>query len=351
MKDCNPNSKFNCSPYIKYLFLLFIAGLAIASCTQEVRVEDDINFDSAILLIENEYDMEVIDRVNAKSIASDLFPSGTPTISSKIDKITKYQDELYFYLESENKLKVYDNNNYTFVTEYDFNSYGSIGDISFPNISNFYVTLPSSNEVLIVDRINQQISSFLIPVDENPNKLLALGNLLFVGCKNSINVIRTGTKKVENKIEISGEVLLFSHDLDKNSLLVITANEGIYSLEYYDVTTLQQINKVELKSNLLEEGEELKINQIAIVTTDLEYSWLATSIGLIRIDLRNLGTYTVISKRKEEILNVYYEPVSSNIILLSSRNGLKDYVLSDPQTGEFLKTFPISDNANYIFPL
>jgi len=87
------------------------------------------------------------------------------------------------------------------------------------------------------------------------------------------------------------------------------------------------------------------------VTTDLEYSWLATSIGLIRIDLRNLGTYTFISKRKEEILNVYYEPVSSNIILLSSRNGLKDYVLSDPQTGEFLKTFPISDNANYIFPL
>lgn len=351
MKECNPNSKFNCSPYIKYLFILLIAGMALASCTQEVRVEDNISFDSAMLIVENEYNTKVVDKLSTQVIASQYFAENSEAITSKIDKITKYRDEVYFYLKNDNLLKIYDNNTYNFLTEYDFSTYGTLGDISFPNVSNFYVSLPERNEILIVDRENQKISSFLISVDANPNKLMAINNLLFVGCNNSINVIRTGTKLVENRIDINGEVLLLSHNLNKDALLAITSDGNKYFLEYYNVLTLEQINRVELEFDFLGEGEKLSVNQIAIVNTQDEYSWLGTSVGLFRIDLRNLGTYNFMSKRKENILNIYYEAVSQNVIILSSRNGLKDYILSDPRTGEYRKTYPIADNSNIIFPL
>ena len=351
MKDCDINSKFNCSPYIKYIFMAFILILALMSCKQKVRVESDDFFSDAILLIENGFESKILDRNSGNIISNDLFIGMNERIQSNIEKVYSYQQQLYFLLKNENKIKVFSQTNFSFITEYDFTSVGEFNDITFPNVSNFYVTLKDRNEVLVVDRINEKLSQFYISVDNAPDAIYSIGNLVFVACERSINVIRTGTKEVVSKINIEGKPLLFSRTLNSEYLLVISEENSEYYLSYYSVANFTETTKNKLVSDLLSAGETMTINQIAIVNNELEYSWLGTSIGLFRIDLRNRGVYTFMSSRKEEIKNIYFEPISNRILILSDRNGNKDYIIANSRTGEYLKYTPLSTNAKLIFPL
>ena len=95
----------------------------------------------------------------------------------------------------------------------------------------------------------------------------------------------------------------------------------------------------------------MNINQIAIVNNELEYSWLGTSIGLFRIDLRNKGVYTFMSQRRENIKNIYFEPISNRILIMTDRNGLKDYIIANSRTGEYQNNYALPDNSKLIFPL
>ncbi len=351
MKDCDINKKFNCSPYVKYIFFAFVLVLAMMSCKQEVRVENDDFFSDAVILIENEFDSKIIDRNTGNLITNDLFENNSQRVQTNVDKVYSYQNELYFLLKSENKIKVYNQTNFMFVTEYDFNGIGEVSDIAFPNVSNFYVTLSDKNEVLVVDRINQKLSQFYIPVDNNPKGIHFVGNLVFVSCENSINIIRTGTKEVIKKIVIQGRSLLFSNDLSNESLIVISEENTNYYLTYFSLVDFSELTKTQLTSEFLETEEQLIVNQIAIVNNDLEYSWLGTSVGLFRIDLRNQGVYTFMSERKENIKNIYFEPISNRILILSNRNGNNDYIIANSRTGVYMKYTPLSTNAKLIFPL
>jgi len=351
MNNCDVNNKFNCSPYVKYIFLVFVMGLALMSCSQDVRVENDDFFSSAVLLVEDDYFSKVIDRNTSKVITNDMFESTPEKIQSKISNVYTYQGELYFLLKKENKIKVYKKDNFEFITEYDFNGIGQIEDVVFPNVSNFYVSLSDKDQVAVVDRVNKKISNFLISVKANPNKLFTIEKLVYVACENSIDIIRTGTKEVIESIALDGKPLLLSTNLDKNALIIFTKEESTYQMNIYNAATFQFTNKVKLESEFLTSADEMTLNQIAIVNNEKEYSWLGTSVGLFRIDLRNLGVYKFMSSRKENILNIYFEPISDKILMLSSRNQLKDYIHADSKTGEYTATFPLPDNSNLIYPL
>lgn len=351
MKNCDVNNRFNCSPYIKFIFVALILAMAMMSCKQEVRVDNDDFFSSAVMLVENDFFSKVIDRNTSKLISDDMFFNTPEKIQSKISKVYTYKDDLYFILKSENKIKVYKKNDYTFVTEYDFNNIGQIEDITFPNSSNFYVSLSDKGQVVVVDRENKKISQFLINVNSNPTKLYAIGSYVYVACENSIDVIRTGTKSVEKSIELEGRPNLISTNLNNDVLLVFTKENITYQMNIIDISTLSVTNKVSLESTLISETEEMIFNQIAIVNNSAEYSWLGTSIGLFRIDLRNLGTYKFMSSRLENIKNVYFEPISDKIIILSNRNQQNEYILANSRTGEYNDIFLLSDNTNLIYPL
>ena len=351
MKECSPNSRFNCSPYIKYIFAIFILGLALASCSQDVRVDDNIKYNSSLIVVENGMNVKVVDRLTTSLIDNNIFASNPNQLSNNIDNIYKFQNELYITSKNANLLNVYDNTTFNLITSYTLESNEEIGDLSFPNISNFYASIPKTNKVVVIDRINKKISATTISVDNNPNKLFTISNLLFVGCDNSINVIRTGSNLVENKISITGKVDLFCQNEDGSVLIAVTSNDNKYYLEYYNTLTYELIKKTELKSSWFEEGKKIIFNQVALVYNDIQYGWIGSNAGLIRIDLKNYGTYNVISNRKEEILNVYYEPISNYLLILTARNQLKDYTLADPSTGEVKKSFAFSNDTKLIFPI
>lgn len=351
MKNCDVNNKFSCSPYVKFIFFAFVLAMAMMSCKQEVRIDNDEFFSSAVMLVENDYFAKIIDRNTSKLLSDDMFLNTPEKIQSKITKVYTYQDDLYFLLKNENKIKVYKKENYTFVTEYDFNGLGQIDDIVFPNSSNFYVSLSDKGQVVVVDRVNKKISQFLINVSPNPTKLFAIDSYVYVACENRIDVIRTGTKAVEKSIALDGQAKLISTNLNKDALLVFTKEDITYQMNIIDIATLKITNKVKLESTLISDTEEMTFNQIAIVNNSSEYSWLGTSVGLFRIDLRNLGTYKFMSSRKENIINVYFEPISDKIIILSNRNQQNEYILANSKTGEYNDIFSLSDNSNLIFPL
>ena len=230
------------------------------------------------------------------------------------------------FLISEQLIQVYSLIDYTFITEYGFSNLDLTPKaLSFPNSSNMYVIFENSNKMIIVDRQFQEISNFEFDLPDKPISFDSKADNIFIACAdNMVYQFKTNSKTITNSFRSLGKPELVKADPFKDEIILVSngddENSNNSSVIYFlSINDLSSITETELIERF-DDHNEMVANNISFTDNDVEFAYITTNEGLIRVDTRNKGVFIFSNYSNSDL--VYYNFTFQEIYTYSKESNI-----------------------------
>ncbi|MFY8160401.1 MAG: hypothetical protein ACOVNU_03660 [Candidatus Kapaibacteriota bacterium] len=331
------------------------------ACSPEDKLIDNTTNRFNLLLTTNESNkpIKILQLPENNVIENDNTNKLNVVLDGKIiNKTKKYLDKLYFIIEEEATIYVFNSDTYDYIDKYVFDQSRTPIDIAFSNATDAYVLYKNKSALTVVQNniglIDIYFNKFVKDIDtEYPSDLTSIAahkNMLYLGFSDKNigkfdirdNKLKSTTKirNICNLITVTfnNDILLFidgdSTNNLKSTVIYINQNEFTNQKEV-------EINLFGVSSNILQSN--------SVVNSPKEYTFFATNQGLLRLDSRNRANPSFISS---EIYNLcrYNERNSSLILIKNLPNGsVIDF--ADNETGDIKSSYSINYKIMSLLPL
>lgn len=337
-------------------YLILIAILVLNSCSQDVKVQRDPIPSSGFLLLGEVNSSPAISFLDGStySITTDdvISLNNEFGLMAIPDKAIKYDKEIYFLFKNEKLIQVYSLLDFSYITEYDFSDSGlTPKDLAFPNSSNIYTIFENSNKMIIIDRQFQEISNFSFDLPANSISFDSKADNIFIACDDSkIHQFKTNSKQIINSFTTHGLPEIVRSDPFKNEIIVISDGDkeninGSSFIYFLSITDLAVIAENEL-SERFDDHEQMVSNNISFTDNELEFAYLTTDQGFIRIDTRNKGVYIFVDYSDSDL--VYYNFTYQEIYTYTNSNSTLE--IYNASNSSLLRAVELPSSTSYIIP-
>lgn len=342
----------------KILTIVFL--ISIISCTQEVPLVNEFQSNIGILSSSNDLPSRIslLERSTGDILIEDIISSNNDSgLSSVVKSIVGFDQEIYLVLPDEQKILCISRLNFNIITEYDFSSQNLTPiDICFPNASNGYVIFENSTELVLIDRINKGISNVRIELNFIPSDINYAGNRIYVISEiaNKILFIGTNTKQVGGELDTWFSPIKVDVDPSGDEIFVmcsgynsISDTKEIAKGMFISTSNEVLIDEIDLADDFSRDNDIIPYD-FTYTNEELDFIFLTTDKGLLRIDTRNKSNIRFVSNVSHS--QIFFNDLSSELIMLQVSENRKDLILSNAETGIVNYSFFLPTNTGLIFP-
>ncbi len=246
--------------------------------------------------------------------------NGSINLGGDISKVILFRGNLYVFIPSLRQIVVIADSNYRRLATIDFSAQNRIPrDIAFGNATTGYIACEGSNRLSILDVTNFRLAGEVI-VGNDPVDIDVQENVLFVANRsdNSVSFVDTRTNSVTQTIPVPEAPVFLQPDVDKSTLLVISAGNGKFNalprstprISYVNMANRQVLSTVGFADNAQDSTTTLPLG---FVVTTRQFGFVLTPNAIIRIDTRSRVLVRVVQTRTATSMS--YNPVRDEIML------------------------------------
>ena len=317
---------------IKNILTIFLLTALAYSCSPEDKLIDNTTnrFNFLITTNENNKPLKILQYPENQIIENDNTNKLNAVLDGKtINKTKKYLDKLYFIVEEEATIYVFNSETFEYIDKYTFDQSRVPVDLAFSNATDAYVIYKNKSDLTVVQNniglIDIFSNKFVKDINTNyPAEITAISshtNMLYLGFGDK-NIgkfdIRDGQLKSTTKIR------------NTCKLITVSANNDIVLFVDGDSTTNQKASVIFINENGFANQKEVEINlfginsnslqSLSVVNSPKEYTFFATNQGFLRLDSRNRANPNFISSEAYNLCR-YNERNSSLILIKHLPNG------------------------------
>lgn len=343
---------------MKKIIVLIILSLVIISCTKEERVIDNSKISLDLYLADSvSNDVSIYDYPAMTLIKSELLKSNGITINSPVTTIREYQRKIYLFVPNEDKMIVFDAISDTLITIVEFDNGSGPSDISFANPADGFISFKSAPYIVNYDLVFNKIAK-TIPSSSSVSSISNYKSFSYL-CEsqtNKVHILDNRTYEYDGSVDLSGSPVLGSIT-SESELIVISLGITTQKPDEEPVTTPTQIHFINPDNKTLRFTRDLGDFEIEasdvmpndIISTALGFTYVSTNKGLLRIDTRNNGRFTVVSKRLFDKIE-YSTQLKSLLLLektgttvnLAQGSSINGVVVGSTELPAFTNTFHLS---------
>lgn len=337
---------------MKYLLGIFTILLLI-SCSNEDRVVDNsiISFDLYLAdSISNDFSLYDYPSMELKK--EGVLSSHDISLNTPIRNIREYLNKLYIMVPGDDKMIVYDRLADSIVKVNNLNTGSGPSDITFANASDAFISFNNAPYTFVYDLVFNEVTR---GVDGKgfARSISTFGRNVYIANfgSSTVGVLDTRDFIKVKDIEVSPLPIL-TGVTESNEILVISlgGNKNPENGELGE-TTASFINP---ESNTLRNSVVLgnfvksptEMIPIDIALTPLDFAFMITNLGLIRLDTRNNASlYDIddVSTYKQ----VEYSAQDDTILVLNNKNSGPTLVQFSELEANILNEYSLPQNVNH----
>lgn len=295
------------------IFSMVILLVLLFSCSSEERLIDNSKTNLNLYGATNNGEVYIMNYENKELTNTNILEEFNIP-NDRVKKFREFKNKIYVIFETHNFIFVYDKVDPSESFKIDFQNNEVVSDIVFSNVSDAFILFEDKIYVQIYDLVNKKVAG-AISLNFPLNHIVAYENKVYVSSTDAAKcfVIDVRTYNKTNELTTGNNIskLLIT---GLNELLVIENSDEsnpAYA-RYFDLETYNQIELFEIGNNL-KSADEILIQDGTI--TPLDFSFLITNNGMLRLDLRVRNR---IFDLNDNIYNqIYYSSQVNGLFLLN----------------------------------
>jgi len=292
-------------------------------------------------------DVSIYEYPAMKLLTADLLESNGIENNSQISNIREFQNKVYILVPDENKMVVLDSEADTLIAVNQFPDASGPMDINFTNIADGFVSFRNAPYIANYDLVYNEIVRY-IDGSSTISSINSVGSFVYLTepQSSSISVVDIRNYRESAQINLPTPPAMASIT-SKNELIVVTDKQS-----NEDGQIPAKIHYINPGSNTIRASFDFgdtRINANDITTNDilsttLSFTFVATNLGLIRIDNRVDDRFVNITDR--QFNQIEYGPNFDSILLLEQVGNSSNLVISNSRSGALVDEIVLPANTN-----
>ncbi len=333
---------------IKSIFFIILLALFALSCNKEERlIDNSVNANDLYFANSETNDVSIYEYPAMKLLRADLLESNGVDNNSPISNIREFQNKVYIIIPDEDMMVVFDSEADTLIAVNQFpKAYGPV-DISFTNIADGFVSFQNAPNVANYDLVYNEIVRY-IDGSSAISSINSIGSFIYLTEPQSSSISVVDIRNYQESAEITLQTPpKIASITSKNELIVVTDKQS-----NEDGQIPAKIHYINPGSNTIRASFDFgdtrinanDIENYDILSTSLSFTFVATNLGLIRIDNRVDDRFVNITDR--QFSQIEYGPNFDSIFLLEQIGNSSNLVVSNSRSGALVDEVVLPANTN-----